>query len=84
MLDEHAILNANAALAESLYIGSQSLETLPPEAMEEIEVLFPDFRADGFVQVPARYIPQKGKKVHELVGRHKKNKRELVSLEDAH
>ena len=84
LLDEHSILSANSAMAESLYIGSQSLGTLPPEALEEIEILFPDFRADGFVQVPARYIPQKGKKVHELVGRHKKNKRELVSVGDAH
>ena len=38
----HEVVFSNGAPTESLYIGSQALKTLTPEAREEIFALFPE------------------------------------------
>ena len=43
LFDQHEIIIANGAEAESLYLGAQSLNAIGAEAREEIMAIFPDF-----------------------------------------
>lgn len=45
LLDEHEIIFANGARAESLYLGDQALKGLPPSDREEVLTLFPELEA---------------------------------------
>ena len=42
LLDHHEILTAEGALAESLYLGEESLHTLSSDALQELANIFPD------------------------------------------
>lgn len=42
LLDSHEILTAEGALAESLYLGEESLYTLSSDALQELAAIFPD------------------------------------------
>lgn len=42
LLDNHEILTAEGALAESLYLGEESLYTLSSDALQELAAIFPD------------------------------------------
>lgn len=45
LFDQHEIVETDGALSESLYIGTQSLQTLPRASVTEIFELFPDLKA---------------------------------------
>lgn len=48
LLDNHEILTADGALAESLFLGEESLYTLSSDALQELSAIFPDTPApDG-------------------------------------
>ncbi|MBO9447588.1 Hint domain-containing protein [Ruegeria sp. R14_0] len=42
LLDSHEILTAEGALAESLFLGEESLYTLSSDALQELAAIFPD------------------------------------------
>ncbi|WP_170466927.1 Hint domain-containing protein [Ruegeria arenilitoris] len=42
LLDNHEILTAEGALAESLFLGEESLYTLSSDALQELAAIFPD------------------------------------------
>ncbi|WP_037317204.1 Hint domain-containing protein [Ruegeria halocynthiae] len=42
LLDNHEILTAEGAPAESLYLGEESLHTLSSDALQELAAIFPD------------------------------------------
>ncbi|WP_170762510.1 Hint domain-containing protein [Ruegeria lacuscaerulensis] len=42
LLDNHEILMAEGALAESLYLGEEALHTLSSEALQELAAIFPE------------------------------------------
>ncbi|RBW52366.1 Hint domain-containing protein [Ruegeria sp. A3M17] len=42
LLDNHEILTAEGTLAESLYLGEESLYTLSSDALQELAAIFPD------------------------------------------
>ncbi|MBF9043166.1 hemolysin [Rhodobacterales bacterium HKCCE4037] len=72
LLDNHEILFANGAQAESLYLGEQALQTLSRAARREIQEIFPGFIGAEVLPPSARlFAPvQKGR---TLAMRHAKN-----------
>jgi len=55
--DQHEIIFAEGAMVESLHIGAQSLQSLPKDAIEEIEMLFPNlFTPTGGLNPTARQV----------------------------
>ena len=77
LLDEHQVIIANGAAAESLFTGPQALKTLSRDAIEEIRYLFPDILTENHVPKPARMIPEKGRMMRSLAHRHQKNGKQL-------
>lgn len=71
--DKHQIVLSNGAETESLFPGKQALQALSPQALREIEMLFPEIFEPDFQPVPAREIPRKGKLIQRMVERHNKN-----------
>lgn len=78
LLDEHEILLANGAPAESLFTGPEALKSLSPEAVEEIATLFPEVLERIALHGPAALVPS-NKKIKRMVERHIKNDKELIS-----
>jgi hypothetical protein len=78
LFDEHQIVFSNGAPTESLFTGREALQTLAPEAREEIETLFPEMTKADFKPISARFIPEKGKLMKALVARHRKNRQPLL------
>jgi hypothetical protein len=79
LFETHQIVFSNGAPTESLFLGTESMKAVSPEARLEIETLFPKTAALGFVPVSARTIPERGQQMKELAHRHQKNKQPLLS-----
>lgn len=75
MLDAHHILTSNGAPTESLYPGRQALQAIGPDAVAEIEALFPGLL--DAAPAPARTLAR-GPKVRKLAERHAANDHALV------
>lgn len=79
IFDEHQIIYANGAPTESLYLGEEALKALTPQARAEVLALFPELLLDSPpLPVVAAPIPS-GRDQKQLVARHAKNKRDLLS-----
>ncbi|SHI86310.1 Hint domain-containing protein [Shimia gijangensis] len=78
LFDNHEIVFSEGAPSESLYTGREALKAIGPEACEEVMILFPELNNPDFLPVAARHIPEKGKDVKALVGRHIKNQKPLL------
>ncbi|WP_417677273.1 Hint domain-containing protein [Pseudodonghicola sp.] len=78
LFDDHQIVTANGALSESFYTGPEALRSVPPEAREEIFLLFPELasRTDN-PQHPARALIS-GKEARTMAMRHCKNQRQFL------
>lgn len=82
LFDEHQIIFSNGAPTESLYTGPEALKAVSPEARNEILAIFPMISDPDFYCEPARFIPQKGRKVRSLFQRvQDRNVRDLVKQE---
>jgi len=79
LLDEHEILLAEGAPAESLFTGPEALKALTNEAQEEISTLFPEIVEYMSHHGPTAQVPS-GPKIKQLLRRHKKNDKELVCI----
>ncbi|NDW54128.1 Hint domain-containing protein [Aliiroseovarius sp. PrR006] len=77
LLDDHEILLANGAPAESLFTGPEALKSLSPEALDEIETLFPAVLERIATQGPAALVPS-NTKIKRMIERHIKNDKELI------
>lgn len=75
LCEDHQILFAEGAEAESFYLGQMALQALDAEALEEVKELFPELLDQD--QIPARPIAS-GPQANRLVERHKKNGQSLV------
>ena len=73
LFDDHQIVWSNGAPTESLYTGAEALKAISPERRVEIQTLFPEICDPNFVPVSARYIPEKGRLMKQLIQRHQKN-----------
>lgn len=78
IFDEHQVIFANGAPTESLYLGSEALKALPPQARAEVLALFPEILR-GSQPMPAAVPIPSGRHQKQLVARHVKNKRDLLS-----
>ena len=77
LFDAHEIVWSNGAPTESLFMGSEALNTVSAEARREIEDLFPECCDPHFKALSARYIPQTGKLMRKLATRHQANQKPL-------
>lgn len=76
MCDQHEIIEADGALAETLYTGTEALKAMSPQAILEISQVFGD---QPFMNPPhARFVP-KGKLAKKLVDRHVSNNKFICS-----
>lgn len=78
LFDKHEIIFAEGAPTESLYTGPEALKSVGDEAREEILSLFPELADHQYAPEPAKYIPS-GKHQRQLVARHTKNRKPLLS-----
>ena len=76
LCDNHEIIEAEGALAETLYTGTEAMKAMTPEAREEIALIFGD--QPMFTRPLARFAP-KSPQARKLVERHIKNNRALYS-----
>ncbi|RNF32819.1 hemolysin [Paracoccus methylarcula] len=82
LLDQHEIVTANGAEAESLYTGPEALKLVEPEALEEIFSLFPELRNGNPAEQPASARPlASGRMARKLTARHLQNNKPLVTVE---
>ncbi|WP_299354605.1 Hint domain-containing protein [uncultured Shimia sp.] len=79
LLDNHEVLFAEGAPAESLLTGPEAMKSIGEDARQELRDIFPDLDLEHHVPEAARYIPQKGRKVKSMVARMIKNDKDLVA-----
>ncbi|MFS4437270.1 Hint domain-containing protein [Paracoccaceae bacterium GXU_MW_L88] len=86
LCDQHEVVTAEGALAETLYLGPQALDMLGQDAVHEILTIFPDL-THHLLQEPRAERPPlckpvaRGKRQAQLVKRHLKNPQQpLLSL----
>ncbi|KIC51411.1 hemolysin [Tateyamaria sp. ANG-S1] len=80
LFDHHEIVFSNGAPTESLYTGPEALKSVSPDAQQEIAALFPEILDPDYAPTSARFIPEKGKQMKNLVQRHQKNSKDLLSF----
>ncbi|WP_244297841.1 Hint domain-containing protein [Paracoccus marcusii] len=78
LLDQHEIVYANGAEAESLLPGPEALKSVGPDALDEIYELFPELSDAGFVPSQARTLAT-GRMARRLAVRHAQNGKALVA-----
>lgn len=78
LLDAHEVMYAEGTPTESLFTGPEALKSVSPEARAEIIAIFPEIVRLKHASEPVRYVPP-GHKQKELVVRHLKNDRPLIS-----
>lgn len=74
LFDQHEVVFAEDAPAESLFTGKEAMKHIPPAAREEIFALFPQLRQHDTVGEPAFTTPA-GHLQKKLVARHLKNEK---------
>ncbi len=77
LFDRHEIVFSNGAATESLLTGPEALKSVSAEARAEILQLFPQI--GNYSYSSARKIPETGALINQLVHRHAKNNKALVS-----
>lgn len=75
LLEDHQIIFAEGAPAESLLTGEEAMQTLAPEQLEELQILFPELQSMTAAN-PASKIPT-AKSQRKLVARHGQNQQPL-------
>lgn len=75
MCDEHEIVEADGAFAETLYTGAEAMKTMSPEATSEIEEIFGE---TPYLNRPLARTTPKGRLAEKLVERHIKNNKILL------
>jgi Ca2+-binding RTX toxin-like protein len=76
LCDNHEIVHADGALAETLYTGTEAMKAMSPDAKQEIAEIFGDL---PFLNRPLARMNPKGKQARHLVERHLKNAKPLWS-----
>lgn len=77
LFDAHQVIWSNNTPSESLFIGPQALKSLSQAGRQEVQTLFPETCKPGFSPISARFIPDKGKRIKQLVRRHQANRMPL-------
>jgi len=74
LCDNHEIVEADGALAETLYTGTEAMKAMAPEALKEITLIF---GSQSLTNRPLALFCPKGKQAKRLVERHIKNDRAM-------
>jgi hypothetical protein len=79
LMENHEVVFAEGAPAESLYLGAEAVNAIEPRAGEELRNIFGE-DWDDFIETPPRpaCTLAKGTKVRSLVKRHVKNNKHLL------
>lgn len=78
LFDNHEIVTANGARAESLYLAATARDQLGDASMQEIYNIFPEFRQPENLPSSCRTIVERKKLTSNLIRRHVKNNKDLV------
>lgn len=79
VLDEHQIVTGDGLASESFYCGPNAIQALSPEALAELQAIFPDMIDWEPGHMPARARPfALGAGRRELVRRHARQQRSLL------
>ena len=78
MFAQHEVVMSNGAPTESMFAGPEALNALTQDAQDELFTIFPELEEAAFMPTPAAFIPM-GRQQKQLIARHKKNQRPLVS-----
>ncbi|AML50499.1 Hint domain-containing protein [Falsihalocynthiibacter arcticus] len=81
LFDQHEIIFAQGAPAESLLLGREALKGVGVAAREELFEIFPQFLTPNFAPVPARHIAKKGKVIANMLRRHIVNNKPLIAVQ---
>ncbi|MEP5155122.1 Hint domain-containing protein [Planktotalea sp.] len=79
LTDEHQLVCANGAWAETLFPGPEALKVLTPEAVEELKEILPEV-LDHAPMRKVRYVPH-AKKQKRLILRHLRNAKPLFDMQ---
>ena len=74
MCRNHEIIDAEGALAETLYTGTQAIQTMTDDARAEIDTLF---GGSAYLDRPLARPTPRGRQARHLVQRHAKNRKSL-------
>ncbi len=77
LCDEHVVLFAEGAPAESLLLGEQARIALPAASVQELTTLFPHQMQGGYVAQSALKMTS-AQRENTLVARHRKNQKPLL------
>lgn len=77
LFDQHEVIIANGAAAESLFTGPEALKSVSPAAKQEIFALFPELQDKDYEAIPAYQIAS-GRMSRKLAVRHIQNRHPLV------
>ncbi len=80
-LEEHDVVLAQGAYAESLYLGQGALATLGPDNVRELTYLFPDLAKAEFAPKPARAFHSRNKEIEKLCYRLIRNGKPAVEVQ---
>lgn len=78
LFDQHHIVTANGAETESFFTGAQALSSIGPEALAELQLLFPELTDASYVPRPARALVP-GRMGRQFALRHSRNGKPVVS-----
>jgi hypothetical protein len=78
LFDQHEVVFANGAEAESLYTGPQAIKSVGAAALEEIYEIFPELRDRDYEPKGARMLLS-GRMGRKLVSRHLQHSKPLVA-----
>jgi len=75
MCDDHEIILAEGAFAETLYTGAEAMKAMSADARREIEQIFGEL---PYLERPLARLTPKGRLSKKLVARHMKNGKALI------
>ncbi len=78
VMARHEIIVAEGTPTESFLCGPMAIKSLAPAARREIEEIFPELKANGNEQIPARSIPTP-KRQKRLIRRLRRNDKPILS-----
>lgn len=78
LFDDHQVIWSNGTPTESLFTGPEAMKAVSTEARKEIHALFPEICHADFKPVSARLIPDQGRRIKQLVRRHRINDKPLL------
>jgi hypothetical protein len=79
-LENHDVVLAQGAYAETLYFGQEALAALGPDAVRELTYLFPDLAEAQFLQRPARAFRSRNNDIKKLCHRLMRNNKPIVEV----